>query len=273
MQDVIAKWRQTISSPTTLVLLGSAIVLTTLSGPFGTHAALSFVSRLVFWGVALFLAMLIGIFLHYWVQARMPKSRRFTAEIVGTAVFTGFFSVLMLGWTALFTNYAFSGPAVITGWGIVLQVAAISLSLLAVRNFLTKRASDQLHEQVSTNLTDQDVVPFAAVSEPRLMRRLPEDQKSPILWLTSENHFVEVHTRKGCVRIRMRLADAIDEMEGVEGYCVHRSHWVAHTGIQSAQKVGGYWRLNLVNGQTVPVSRKYQPLLEDAGVLERLAIA
>ena len=61
-------------------------------------------------------------------------------------------------------------------------------------------------------------------NEPRLMRRLPDEIKAPILRLTVRDHHVDVFTEKGEVELRLRFADAVDEMEGVDGLCVHRSH-------------------------------------------------
>lgn len=273
MQDVFAKWRKSLTDPVTLVTLVSAIILTAFSGPFGTHDSLALIPRLVFWGASLIVALLLGTFVYWLFRLRMPEDKRIEAEIVSSAAFAVLYGGLMLGWVSVFESYTLAGAPKVSWMTIFLEVAVITTALLAIRIIMVRGMNRQAQNglpMVQTQ-TEPDAVP--ANSEPRLMRRLDDEDKATILWLTSENHFVEVHTVKGHVRLRMRLTDAIDEMEGVRGSCVHRSHWVAYAAIESTEKIGGYWRLNLTNGETVPVSRKYQPLLEEAGILERLAIA
>jgi DNA-binding LytR/AlgR family response regulator len=86
--------------------------------------------------------------------------------------------------------------------------------------------------------------------------------------LTAKNHYVEVVTDKGSTTIRMRLADAIDEMEPVEGYCVHRSHWVARSAINAVERENAQKIFVLLsNGDRIPVSRKYRPNLEKTGLV------
>jgi len=102
---------------------------------------------------------------------------------------------------------------------------------------------------------------------PRLMRRLSEGFQGPILRLCSEDHFVDVASATHRERLRMRLADAIDEMDTVEGHSVHRSHWVTRAAIEGVEREGARIFLRLSNGDLVPVSRTYKPKLEEAGIL------
>jgi hypothetical protein len=104
--------------------------------------------------------------------------------------------------------------------------------------------------------------------EPRFKRRLAPDTTGSIIRLSSHDHHVDVVTTEAQQTLRMRLIDAIDEMEPVEGYCAHRCHWVSRTAIVEVdrQKSGKIF-LVLNNGDRVPVSRKYKPELEAAGIL------
>ncbi|MEZ5714276.1 MAG: LytTR family DNA-binding domain-containing protein [Paracoccaceae bacterium] len=69
------------------------------------------------------------------------------------------------------------------------------------------------------------------------------------------------------VTIRLRFSDAIAEMEPMQGYCTHRSHWVSHAAISGVEREPGKLFLRLVNGDRVPVSRKYRPELEKARIV------
>ncbi|MDU9002459.1 LytTR family DNA-binding domain-containing protein [Sedimentitalea todarodis] len=103
---------------------------------------------------------------------------------------------------------------------------------------------------------------------PRLIRRLSPGFEGPILRLSVRDHYVDVISGTGSETIRMRFADAIDEMDTVKGHCTHRSHWVVEEAIVDAGRDGSKVFLTLTNGDQVPVSRKYKPDLEEAGILK-----
>jgi DNA-binding LytR/AlgR family response regulator len=63
----------------------------------------------------------------------------------------------------------------------------------------------------------------------------------------------------------MRLADAVAELEGVEGAQTHRSWWVAKDAILDARRGEGRATLNLRGGIEAPVSRTYARSLREAG--------
>ncbi|WP_170769973.1 LytTR family DNA-binding domain-containing protein [Ruegeria lacuscaerulensis] len=103
--------------------------------------------------------------------------------------------------------------------------------------------------------------------QPRLTRRLPKGFSGQIYRLAVRDHSVDVVTSEGTFTIRSRLSDAIDEMEPVLGYCTHRSHWVVGSAIAGVEKHGGKTFLRLENGDLVPISRKYKPMLEQQGIV------
>ncbi|MBL4767967.1 MAG: LytTR family transcriptional regulator [Rhodobacteraceae bacterium] len=109
--------------------------------------------------------------------------------------------------------------------------------------------------------------PEPIVVQPRLTRRLPSDFEGPILRLAVRDHFVDVVTAQATHTIRLRFLDAIDEMDNVEGYCTHRSHWVARDAIIRAERIAGRIFLRIVNQDLVPVSRKCKTQLESVGVI------
>jgi DNA-binding LytR/AlgR family response regulator len=63
----------------------------------------------------------------------------------------------------------------------------------------------------------------------------------------------------------MRLADALAELEGLEGAQVHRSWWVARAAVTGARRGEGRATLTLKNGALAPVSRTYARALREAG--------
>ncbi len=105
------------------------------------------------------------------------------------------------------------------------------------------------------------------VIRPRMTKRLPASFNGEIYRLTVRDHNVDIVTSDGTFTIRSRFTDAIDEMEPMPGHCTHRSHWVTEAAIVGAERAAGKTHLRLKNGDLVPVSRKYRPMLEQAGVL------
>lgn len=91
---------------------------------------------------------------------------------------------------------------------------------------------------------------------PRLFVRLPGQADNPIIALEAEDHYVRVHTGSGSMLVLMRLADAIAEMDGVDGMRVHRSWWVARRAVGETRRQGRKVILKLTNGLEVPVTRE-----------------
>jgi DNA-binding LytR/AlgR family response regulator len=65
----------------------------------------------------------------------------------------------------------------------------------------------------------------------------------------------------------MRLGDAIQELDGLEGERVHRSWWVARQAVAEARMDGRRACLILTNGLEVQVSREATVQLRRAGWL------
>jgi hypothetical protein len=106
----------------------------------------------------------------------------------------------------------------------------------------------------------------AAAAPPKFLERLPVRLRGAEIWaVEAEDHYLRLHTSKGQDLILMRLADAVAELEGVEGAQVHRSWWVARDAIADARRGDGRATLKLKDGAEVPVSRTYARLLRERG--------
>lgn len=101
---------------------------------------------------------------------------------------------------------------------------------------------------------------------PKFLERLPLKLRGAEVWaVEAEDHYLRLHTSKGQDLILLRLADALDELEGVEGAQVHRSWWVARDAIADARRGDGRATLTLKDGSEVPVSRTYAKIIRDKG--------
>ena len=102
---------------------------------------------------------------------------------------------------------------------------------------------------------------------PALLKRLPPSFGAPILGLQSEDHYVRVHGRKDSTLLLLRLREAVAEMSGVEGEQVHRSWWIARSGVATTEKAGRSWNIRLKNGVVAPVARESVERLRRSGFL------
>lgn len=111
--------------------------------------------------------------------------------------------------------------------------------------------------------------PRAASGEPaapRFLERLPTNLKGAALYaVEAEDHYVRVHTDRGSPLILLRLADAVAELDGIEGARVHRSWWVAKSAVADTTRRGAAVELKLKNGASAPVSRNQVAVLRRAG--------
>jgi hypothetical protein len=102
----------------------------------------------------------------------------------------------------------------------------------------------------------------------RFLERLPPKLRGAELYAVSaEDHYLRLHTSKGSDLILMRLSDAINELEGLEGAQTHRSWWVARNSIEGSRRDGDRVILLLKGGVEAPVSRPNVRPLRDNGWL------
>jgi hypothetical protein len=106
----------------------------------------------------------------------------------------------------------------------------------------------------------------APPAPPKFLERLPLKLRGGEVWaVEAEDHYLRLHTSKGQDLILLRLADAVAELDGIEGAQVHRSWWVARDAIVDAKRGDGRAVLTLKDGAEVPVSRTYAGLLRERG--------
>ena len=101
---------------------------------------------------------------------------------------------------------------------------------------------------------------------PKFLDRLPARLKGADLYaVEAEDHYLRLHTSLGQDLVLMRLADALVELEGLEGAQTHRSWWVARAAVTAAERLDGRAVLTLKDGAEVPVSRGFARALRTAG--------
>ena len=255
-----ATWHR-LARKTTLGFWAVGVVLATTTGPFGTFNALTLPTRALFWAFVLAAAIIAANLVHTVAESLAdPKRDTLRFDAWGIALMTVIFTPMVWLICLSFGPVAETGPA--TFWKYLFYVFVISCAATALRRLWPVLTSSAAPARV------EERYPLSLVQTPRLLRRLTAEMRGDVQRLTAQNHHVIVVTDKGETLLRMRLTDAIDEMDPVEGFCVHRSHWVARAAIVGITRVNAHKTLvALRNGEEIPASRKYRVNLEKAGMM------
>jgi hypothetical protein len=239
--DSMAGWIRGV-----LISLAAAVFMS-LAGAFGS-GRVGFPVAFAYWAVLLVLGYGWGSFVAAQVvrHPRAPKSRWAQILIISILLTLSFSLVVSLA-----SSLAFG--AQFRGLGILMLV----LSVFAVSLVMTT-----LNVLVETHLE----MTRGGAAPPKFLDRLPLKLRGAEVWaVEAEDHYLRLHTSKGQDLILMRLADAVTELEGIEGAQVHRSWWVARDAITDARRGDGRAVLTLRDGAEVPVSRTYAGLLRERG--------
>ncbi|MFC2951518.1 LytTR family DNA-binding domain-containing protein [Marinicaulis aureus] len=115
------------------------------------------------------------------------------------------------------------------------------------------------------------VAAVSSTSDPspitKFLSRLPAKYRGAELYaVSSEDHYLRIHTDRGEELILMRLSDAMRELEGAEGLQTHRSWWVASKGVDEMSRENGKQTLMLKSGVAAPVSRSFAKAVREAGL-------
>jgi hypothetical protein len=243
--DIAGDWSRTL-----LVVVIVAAVLAA-SGGFGT-GGIPIVGRFAYW---LALA-LIGFFLGRLGGRRLiPRSWFETRPVTTAALMTLMIGLPMTLVAALGSDWI-GARAFRIGhlWEVLPSVLAVTSGMVLLAFMV------QTHAPVETHDAPEGAPPA------RFLARLPPRLAGADLWaVQADDHYLRLHTSRGEDLILMRLADALAELEGVEGARTHRSWWVARHAIESVEQAEGRATLTLSGGLEAPVSRAYFKSLRQAG--------
>jgi hypothetical protein len=230
------------------LLCAAVVLLVSLSGGLASD-----LEHKIAWLVETIIGFAVGMAMARWVLPPFWFRRKLLAAALAiAAVITFPVSVVALV-CAVFLNHE---PLT---WGLAGQVLpsvfANSLVITGLA-FLVRRHPTRTH-----------AAPKGAPS-PKFLSRLPAKLTGAELFaVEAEDHYLRLHTSLGQDLILMRLTDAIEELDGLEGAQTHRSWWVARAAVTDAERFDGRAMLRLKDGSEVPVSRSYAKTLRAAGWL------
>ena len=209
----------------------------TVTGPFGSYEDLGFWARMVFW---IMIMSGVGFFMHVALVLALTSERLSPLGRVPRIAIGAIWAGLPGAAVVVFVNMVFRPPMIQADAlpMIWLQVTLIGLPIGLVE--FPRRLS-----------------PPSAPAVIRLLARLPGALGTDIVSLSMQDHYVEVTTTRGKALILMRMADAIGELDGLQGQRIHRSHWVARAHVSATRKSGHRRFVELKDGRKLPLSDTY----------------
>ena len=258
--SVFAETFRSILPPLTVFIWLTCSILATLSGPFGTYEGMDWPTRTLYWFCIVTAAIVFGYGARALAVVVIGYCRPILFDLFAAGVMALVFGPMV--WMARI----FFQPDV-SGDDLQIERVVIHTFVIAAGVYVLRRQI--CASEPGAYLTNDPSPPHNGDDRPRLLRRLPEDMRGDVIRLSANDHYVQVVTSRGAEVLRLRLSDAIDEMEPMEGYSTHRSHWVARKAIAGVERENAHKLfLVLTHGDRVPVSRKYRPTLERDGIID-----
>lgn len=238
-------------------LVGSSVVGAFLAfiGAFGTMGA-PLAIRLAYTLPLAWIGSILGLLCFRAAVRLLPglNDRRWLQGVVSATIMTPLMGVFVWGATYLTPHHGDPLKS-LPGYIAVTFVCCQAFTALAVGVNRHAYMLSQTGARASSDPTP-----------PKFLERLPLKLRGAEIWaVEAEDHYLRLHTSKGQDLILLRLADAIGELEGIEGAQVHRSWWVSRAAIADARRGDGRAVLTLRDGSEVPVSRTYAKLLREQG--------
>ena len=238
-------------------------------GVYDTNA-LPFYKRFVFWTATMITGSLATAITAPWaLKSSLARHGPVMPILVVAAL-----NAIPVTFVITLFNSSFSLSSPFTVWVeqyvyvyiIALVIAAGGYICLAAMGLIGAR------QNAEQDILDAHSISPQQKAAQKFMTRLPGKYAHAELYaVSSEDHYLRVHTSLGEELILMRLSDAMRELEDA-GLQTHRSWWVATDGVAEMKSDNGKKKyfvsiaLVLKSGKEAPVSRSFAKAVKEAGL-------
>lgn len=260
MKTFATDLKRAVLSPIPLTSWGLMSGLVSYAGPFGTYATVPLNDRLLYWSIVIGFAILTGILVRVLVR-RMLGGRNYWRNMFVNATLLA----LLLSHPLRLFSLGAAGElsALVPPFHeMALLIFVVSIGISALRLLVAADRPDPVVPQRAPQAQEG-----SATINPRLIERLDSSLQGNVVRLQVDDHYVSVVTDKGTGKLLMRFSDAIEELAGVDGLRVHRSHWVAAAAITGHEIEKGRLFLLTSDGARIPVSRNHRTAVAEQGLL------
>ncbi|MEO0360189.1 MAG: LytTR family DNA-binding domain-containing protein [Pseudomonadota bacterium] len=110
-----------------------------------------------------------------------------------------------------------------------------------------------------TDAAEDGEAPIAApVETPGLLLASQPPVQGELIAAEAQEHYVKLKATEQGGMALYRFGDAVRDLGRYDGMQVHRSHWVADAAVVAVIGKRGSMKLELTNGEVIPVSRRYE---------------
>lgn len=218
---------------------------------------MSFLQRLFLWSTTLSVGTVMGLCFIPWVFNGPLRDKNIALRLTMLSAIAALPVVLVL---AAFSG-GFTDQWSWFNWPLQYFLSFTIAMIINIGGHISMKAAGWLPNSPKT---PKQEVPLLK----QFLQRLPVKYHTAELYaVSSEDHYICVHTNVGEELILMRLADAIKELGSTDGLQTHRSWWVARNGIAESISKNGKHSFLLKTGTNVPISRSFLNVVKDANLL------
>jgi len=211
--------------------------------------------RLFFWGSTMSTGAATGLLFLQWVLEGPLAKKSILLKLIAISAIACAPVVIVL---AAFSG-GLTGGWPLYNWPLQYGMSFFIAIIVNAIGYVTLKAAGWIPSSNGSPIDDH------ASSSSQFLKRLPPKYLNADLYaISSEDHYVRVHTSCGEELILMRLGDALKELSRANGLQTHRSWWVAQAGIANTIAKNGKHSIVLKTGTVAPVSRSYSKAVRKA---------
>lgn len=233
----------------------AVLILSILFAFLGVYDSgkMSFKQGFLLWVSTISTGAVTGLLIFNWIFKGPLTNQHVAVQLISLSAIASIPVVLVL---AAFSG-GLTGNWPLYNWPLQYFLAFVIAIIINAGAYVTLKAAGWIPIK---DLTDQSESPIR-----HFLKRLPVSyHRSELYALSSEDHYIRVHTDAGEELILMRLSDALRELIDADGLQTHRSWWVARRGIAKSVIKNGKYSLVLKSGTIVPISRSFSSVVKDA---------
>lgn len=245
-----------------IIVFALTIFICVFLGPFNTGADLELWTRVAFWTMAVVsVGMFVELCIFTALSSPILEPFHFMFRIIiGSAIGSVPGTSFVLTLNKVFRpehSEAINFP-ILWAQVTVMGVMVAGLDLLISNRSRVSQAISKLHKPETTTPPEASAE-ITELKPARLFQRLPVRlREAQIISMSMQDHYVEVTTTNGSEMILMRLSDAIDLLDQIDGAQTHRSHWVSKAHAIEMTKNARRHELKLSDGRSIPVSNSFK---------------
>jgi len=240
LPSTLRQLRKTFTNKTVLLSYLAVTAMCIIAGPFSTYQNVSLGVRIPYWAGVVAFCFVVSILLqqliiHGKLHDKWPIPARILTGLVIAVIIAVFLFAL--------NTFVFGDIEDLPGLTDYLALTVpISLAITGLIALMYSRS----------HLADIETLNEKGVT---FLRRLPVHLGQDLYYLSVQDHYVEAVTAKGSHLVLMRFGDAVEELDGLDGLQIHRSHWIAKSAVTGVKRENGKLLVEMRNGIKLPISR------------------